>query len=93
MFCATILRVPRYNYREDGNEIFQIHANIRGDLGCREAEENGITYDRTKRSRFTQLGFLGLKDINLLKRTWEAGARPMGAPGWPEFALVVASTW
>jgi hypothetical protein len=30
--------------------------------------------------------------MNLLKRTWAAGARPIGAPGWPELALEVAST-
>ncbi len=31
--------------------------------------------------------------MNLLKRTWAAGARPMGAPGWPELAWKVASTY
>lgn len=29
---------------------------------------------------------------HLLKRTWETGAMPMGAPGCPEFAAFVAST-
>lgn len=50
------------------------------------------TYERTKRSRLTQSGFLGLKFMNLLNRTWATGAMPIGAPGWPEFALEVAST-
>lgn len=31
--------------------------------------------------------------MNLLNRTWATGAIPMGAPGWPELALKVASTW
>ena len=31
--------------------------------------------------------------MNLLKRTWAAGARPIGAPGCPEFAAKVASTF
>ncbi len=31
--------------------------------------------------------------MNLLNRTWAAGARPIGAPGWPELALKVASTY
>lgn len=39
------------------------------------------TYERTKRSRLAQSGFLGLKLMNLLKRTWETGAMPIGAPG------------
>lgn len=51
------------------------------------------TYDRTKRSRLTQSGFFGLNVMNLLKRTWATGAIPIGAPGWPEFALKVASTY
>ena len=51
-----------------------------------------MTYDKTNRSRFGQSGFLGLKVMNLLNRTWAAGAKPMGAPGWPELALKVAST-
>jgi hypothetical protein len=51
------------------------------------------TYERTKRSRLSQSGFLGLKVMNLLKRTWATGAMPMGAPGWPELAAAVASTW
>lgn len=53
----------------------------------------GHTHDSTKRSRLTQLGFLGLKLMNLLNITWATGAIPMGAPGWPELALNVASTW
>jgi hypothetical protein len=52
----------------------------------------GEPYERTKRSRLAQSGFLGLKFMNLLKRTWETGAMPIGAPGWPELALKVAST-
>lgn len=51
------------------------------------------TYDRTKRSLLTQSGFLGLKVINLLNRTCANGAQPIGAPGCPEFALNVASTY
>lgn len=51
------------------------------------------TYERTKRSLFSQSGFFGLKFMNLLKRTWATGAIPMGAPGCPELALRVASTW
>jgi len=51
------------------------------------------TYESTNLSLLTHSGFLGLKVMNLLKRTWAEGARPMGAPGWPEFALNVASTW
>lgn len=57
------------------------------------AEGLGWTYERTKRSRLMKLGFFGLKVMNLLKRTWATGAKPMGAPGWPELALKVASTW
>lgn len=30
--------------------------------------------------------------MNLLKRTWDMGANPMGAPGWPELALPGIST-
>lgn len=51
------------------------------------------TYERTKRSLFSQSGFFGLKFMNLLKRTWATGAIPIGAPGCPELALRVASTW
>ena len=51
------------------------------------------TYESTNRSRLTQSGFFGLKVMNLLKRICATGARPMGAPGCPEFALKVASTW
>lgn len=35
------------------------------------------THERTKRSRFSHLGFLGLNFMNLLKRTWETGAIPL----------------
>lgn len=31
--------------------------------------------------------------MNLLKRTWETGAIPIGAPGWPEFAFATASAY
>lgn len=62
-----------------------------------EALENNLpleaTYERTKRSRFNHSGFLGLKVMNLLNRTWATGAMPIGAPGWPEFAFAVASTY
>lgn len=54
--------------------------------------EVGSTYESTNLSRFTHLGFLGLNFMNLLKRTCETGAMPMGAPGWPELAFAVAST-
>jgi len=37
-------------------------------------------------------GRSGIEVTHLLKRTWETGAIPMGAPGWPEFAFDVAST-
>ena len=37
------------------------------------------TYERTKRSRFNHLGFLGLNVMNLLKRTWATGAMPLRA--------------
>ena len=56
-------------------------------------ETQAGTYERTKRSRLAQSGFLGLKFMNLLNRTWATGAIPIGAPGWPELALEVASTW
>ena len=52
-----------------------------------------LTYESTNRSRLSQLGLLGLKLINLLNMTWATGAIPMGAPGWPELALKVASTY
>ena len=51
------------------------------------------TYESTKRSLLSQSGFFGLKFTNLLKRMWATGAIPMGAPGCPELALLVASTW
>ena len=50
------------------------------------------THERTNLSRLSHFGFLGLKVMNLLNRTCAAGAKPMGAPGWPELALDVAST-
>lgn len=37
------------------------------------------TYERTKRSLFNHLGFLGLNFMNLLNRTWATGAMPLGA--------------
>ena len=46
--------------------------------GCAGIE---ITHDKTKRSRLSQSGFLGLKFMNLLNITWATGAMPMGAPG------------
>ena len=30
--------------------------------------------------------------MNLLNRTWDIGAMPIGAPGWPELALAGIST-
>ena len=51
-----------------------------------------FTYDSTNLSLLTQSGFFGLKVMNLFQRTWATGAMPMGAPGWPELALNVAST-
>lgn len=38
------------------------------------------TYERTNRSLFNHLGFDGLNLMCLLKRTWAAGASPIGAP-------------
>jgi hypothetical protein len=38
-------------------------------------------YESTKRSLFNHFGFLGLNLKNLLKRTWDTGAIPIGAPG------------
>ena len=35
------------------------------------------TYESTKRSRLTQLGFLGLNLRKRLKRTWAMGAMPL----------------
>ena len=52
-----------------------------------------LTYDSTNLSLLTQSGFFGLKVMNLFQTTWATGAIPMGAPGWPELALAVASTW
>ena len=49
-------------------------------IACVEKAGKG-TYERTKRSRLIQLGFLGLKVMNLLNTTWATGAIPMGAPG------------
>ena len=53
----------------------------------------GDAYDSTNRSLFTQSGLLGLKVMNLFQRIWATGAMPMGAPGWPELAWNVASTY
>jgi hypothetical protein len=50
------------------------------------------SHERTKRSLLIHLGFLGLNFINLLKRTWETGAMPIGAPGCPELAFEGMST-
>lgn len=61
-------------------------------LGGPQDLKSMSTYERTNLSLLSQSGFLGLKVINLLNRTWAAGARPIGAPGWPELALKVAST-
>lgn len=47
--------------------------------------------DSTKRSLLIHLGFLGLYFMNSFHRTYDMGAQPMGAPGWPEFALLTAS--
>lgn len=47
-------------------------------LGRHVAAHGGVTtHERTKRSRFSHLGFLGLNFMNLLKRTWETGAIPL----------------
>jgi hypothetical protein len=37
------------------------------------------THERTKRSRLSHLGFLGLNLMILLKRTWATGAMPLGS--------------
>ena len=52
----------------------------------------GDTYESTKRSLLAHCGFCGLNLMNWLKRMWAIGAMPIGAPGWPELALNVAST-
>ncbi len=39
------------------------------------------TYESTNRSLLAHPGFLGLKVMNLLKRTCATGAIPIGAPG------------
>lgn len=44
-----------------------------------ETRARAETYERTKRSRFSHLGFLGLNFMNLLKRTWATGAMPLRA--------------
>lgn len=43
---------------------------------CISRLDNG-TYERTKRSRFNHLGFLGLNFMNLLNKTWAIGAMPL----------------
>src|ERR1044071_1670929 len=48
-------------------------------------------HDRTKRSRFGQRGFPGLKRRNRDHRVWTTGARAIGVPGWPELATWTAS--
>lgn len=40
-------------------------------------ENQDCTYDRTKRSRLSHLGFCGLNLMNLLKSTWATGAMPL----------------
>jgi hypothetical protein len=60
--------------------------------GHRDIERVKFTHDSTNRSRLTQSGFFGLNVMNLLNKTWAAGAKPMGAPGCPELAAKVAST-
>lgn len=52
-----------------------------GALNPIKYRKTGYAYERTKRSRLSHLGFLGLKVMNLLKRTWATGAMPIGAPG------------
>lgn len=37
----------------------------------------GNTYERTNRSRFSHLGFLGLNLMNRSQRTWATGAMPL----------------
>lgn len=44
---------------------------VRGDISARD------TYERTKRSRPSHLGFLGLNLMNLFQRTWATGAMPL----------------
>ena len=57
--------VPRVNLRQ--HRITQ----------SKEDRRCGSTHERTKRSRFSQLGFLGLNLINRLNRTWATGAMPL----------------
>lgn len=45
--------------------------------GCQGQGVPGYTYERTKRSLFSQSGFLGLNFMNWLKRTWAMGAMPL----------------
>jgi hypothetical protein len=92
------VRVPRGDkvqamFRTPTTRKFQVHAPSESCHGIEWMYENGKTYERTKRSRLSQSGFLGLKVMNLLNRTWATGAMPIGAPGWPELAAAVASTW
>ena len=58
-----------------------------------QIEKGCLTHESMNRSRLTQSGFEGLKLMNLLNKTCATGAMPIGAPGCPEFALKVASTF
>lgn len=39
--------------------------------------DGGDTHERTKRSRLSQLGFLGLNLMKFFQRTWATGAMPL----------------
>src|SRR5215472_9217491 len=47
--------------------------------------------DKTKRSRFGHKGFSGSYRRYCCHKQYATGARPMGAPGCPEFACCTAS--
>src|SRR6516165_6778225 len=47
--------------------------------------------ERTKRSRFIQMGSAGSNLSSLCHRQYTVGDMPMGVPGWSEFACWIAS--
>src|SRR5215469_2223519 len=47
--------------------------------------------DRTKRSRFGHSGSAGSYSRKYCQSEYTTGAKPIGAPGWPEFACCTAS--
>ncbi len=93
MAVAIKSREP-WTYSKISGPQQRISSNLHAVGALKDGRCKGIgqAHDSTKRSRLTQSGLLGLKLINLLNRTCATGAMPMGAPGWPELALKVAST-